>query len=146
LAVAAGGWTERENVKTGGYDAVSGLVSPLPTILDGQPYTFSEMDGSADSQVASSTNAFKKDPGIAGLVQKANLELVPNVPVTIYDSSGKAIYTTPTDGDGWYMWEYKYSGKATTYTVKLGAPYAGVQQTVTLKSNGFVPLNFTSLP
>src|SRR2546425_2602684 len=121
---------------------VAGRTPPLPTVLDDQTYSFSETDGSPDNQVASSTNAFKKDPGIAGLVQKANTELVANVPVTIYDSAGKAIYTTRTDADGWYLWEYKYNGKATTFTVKLGSPYAS-QQTVTMKSNAFVLVSFT---
>jgi hypothetical protein len=28
--------------------------------------------------------------------------------------------------------EYKYTGKTTNFTVKLGAPYAGTQQTVAI--------------
>ena len=43
------------------------------------------------------------------------------------------------------MWEYKYTGKSTNYTVQLGAPYAGKQQTVSIKSNGYVLANFTGL-
>ena len=136
------GWTKGG---ISGNDAISGLEPPLPTIHDGQAYTFSETDGSPDSQVAHSTNAFKKDPGIGGLVQRANLELVPNVPLGIYDSTGKLVYSTATDRDGWYYWEYKYTGKATSFTVKLGAPYAGKQQTVWIKSNGYALANFTGL-
>jgi hypothetical protein len=46
-----------------------------------------------------------------------------------------------TDADGWYMWQYKYTGKASTFTVKL--PAYNLQQSVTLKSNAFVVVNFT---
>ena len=46
-----------------------------------------------------------------------------------------------TDADGWYMWSYKYAGKATSFTVKL--PAYGLQQTVTLKSNGYLSVPFT---
>jgi hypothetical protein len=128
-----------------GNDAISGLIPALPTIHDGEKYEFSEKDGTEDSQVAHSTNVFKKDPGIGGLVQTASLELVPQVPVRIYDSSGKLVYSGTTDQDGWFMWEYKYTGKATTFTVKLGAPYAGKEQKVAIKSNGYALANFTGL-
>ena len=49
------------------------------------------------------------------------------------------------DADGWYMWEYKYTGKESQFIVKLGPPYAGVQSKVGLKSNGYVVANFTGL-
>ena len=41
------------------------------------------------------------------------------------------------------MWAY-YTGKAASFTVKL--PDLGKSQTVTLKSNGFLEVNFTNLP
>jgi hypothetical protein len=50
--------------------------------------------------------------------------------------------TVYTDADGWYVWTYKYTGKATTFTLKLRAPY-NLSQSVTIKSNGFVIVNFT---
>jgi len=42
---------------------------------------------------------------------------------------------------GWYMWQYKYTGKAATFTVRL--PAYSLAQSITLKSNGFVTVNFT---
>ena len=39
------------------------------------------------------------------------------------------------------MWQYKYTGKAATFTVKL--PKYNLLQPVTLKSNGFLVVNFT---
>ena len=66
---------------------------------------------------------------------------MPNVKVQIYDSSNKLLATVYTDADGWYMWQYKYTGKAATFTVKL--PAYNLAQSVTLKSNGFLLVNFT---
>ena len=51
------------------------------------------------------------------------------------------LVTVYSDADGWYLWEYKYTGKAATFTVKL--PAYSLSQTVTLKSNGFLVVNFT---
>ena len=132
--------------KDGNNNAVQfPAMSPI-LIPDKQQYIFTETDGGTDSQTASSINVFKKNPGIAGLVMKATDDPVPNVPITIYDVSNKQVYSGVTDQDSWYMWQYKYTGKATTYTVKLGAPYTGRQQTVTMKSNAFVIASFLGLP
>jgi hypothetical protein len=38
------------------------------------------------------------------------------------------------------MWQYKYTGKATTFTVTL--PRYGLSRSVTLKSNGFLVVSF----
>jgi hypothetical protein len=38
------------------------------------------------------------------------------------------------------MWQFKYTGKASTFTVK--PPAHGLAQVVTLKSNGFVTASF----
>jgi hypothetical protein len=38
------------------------------------------------------------------------------------------------------MWPYKHTGKAATYTVKL--PAFGVQQSITVKANGFLIVKF----
>ena len=43
------------------------------------------------------------------------------------------------------MWAYKYSGKETTFTVKLITPVAQ-QQNVTLKSNGWVVASPFTVP
>jgi hypothetical protein len=64
---------------------------------------------------------------------------VPSVAVQIYQGT-KLTATVSTDEDGWYVWPYKYTGKATTFTVRL--PAYNVSQSVALKSNGFLVVNF----
>jgi len=113
-------------------------------IPDKQCYSFSDSVGmlTLASDTVQSENSFKRDPGIAGLVKlNASSDPVPNVSVQIYDSSNKLVATTSTDQDGWYMWQYKYTGKAATFMVSL--PAYGLAQNVTLKSNGFVLATFT---
>ncbi len=51
-----------------------------------------------------------------------------------------------TDEDGWYMWSYKYTGKAATFYIKATAPGYSKTQEVVLKSNSFVVANFLDLP
>jgi hypothetical protein len=111
-------------------------------IPDNQNYTFA-FDYAAQNGTASvsSRNVFKRDPGIAGLVLKTGTnEPVQGAQVRITGDGQTA--TVTTDEDGWYMWQYKYTGKATPFTVALLQPY-NQSQTVTLKSNGFVVLSFT---
>jgi hypothetical protein len=98
-------------------------------------YTFSSLGPDVTVQ---SVNIFKKDPGIGGLVTH-NGNPVAGASVKIYDGSNKLLATVSTDSDGWYMWAYKYTGKAATFVVKTGA----ASQTVTLKSNGYLIVNFT---
>lgn len=90
-----------------------------------------------------SLNVFKRDPGIGGLVLWSDTEdPVPNVKVQIHDWTGtKLLATVYTDEDGWYMWQYKYTGKATTFVVTL--PDLHQKQIVAMKSNKFVLVNFT---
>ena len=105
-------------------------------INDNQVYEF-EYAGGTDSIM--SENAFKKDPGIAGLVLAASGEPIAGTTVEIWQ--GTTLYKTVyTDEDGWYMAAFKYTGKAVTFTVKLTAYQ--LQQSVTLKSNGYAILNF----
>ena len=87
-----------------------------------------------------SKNVFKRDPGIGGLVLESDGDPVPNVEVQIYQGT-KLKATVYTDADGWYMWQYKYTGKAATFTVKL--PVYNLSKTVTLKSNGYLVVSFT---
>jgi hypothetical protein len=93
------------------------------------------------SPAVQSENVFKKDPGIGGLVTQASTgNPVVGTTVKIYDGSNKLLGTVTTDSDGWYMWAYKYTGKAATFVVKL--PAYNQSQTVTLKSNSFLVVNF----
>ena len=112
----------------------------LHNICDGQDYTFSFTDGDNGSVTVSQRNAFKKNPGIGGTALKADTAPVQNTRADIYNSSGKKVSTVYTDEDGWYMWSYKYTGKPTTFTVKL--PAYNLSKTVQVKSNGYAQADF----
>lgn len=116
---------------------------PSPTAIDNHaPYTFSFSNADTGSVTVENENVVKNDPGIAGLVtQQDSADPVANVKVEVYDSKGRKLATVYTDADGWYQWTFKYAGKPATFVVKL--PAYGLQQSVTLKSNGYVVLNFT---
>jgi hypothetical protein len=115
----------------------------LHNICDGQDYTFSFTDGDNGSATVSQRNVFKKDPGVGGLVVDSDGDPVSGVQVKI-SVNGKSLVTRGlyTDEDGWYMWPYKYTGKPATVTVTLPA-YNNLAQSATLKSNGYVVVNFT---
>ena len=60
--------------------------------------------------------------------------------VQIYDPDGKLLAAVYTDEDGWYMYNYKHTRKAATFTMKL--PDYNKQQSVTLKANSLAVVNF----
>lgn len=75
---------------------------------------------------------------------------VKNAKVQIFLGTSKtATATVYTDEDGWYMWQYKWTGKAASFVVKMIPPLPYKQttqsQTVTLKANGYLVINFTAL-
>src|SRR3990172_5389337 len=75
---------------------------PYPTIRDLTEYTFK--DGITEPISITSTNVFKKNPGIGGLVSIGGAAQADKT-VQIY--LGTKLYgTTTTDADGWYMWQY----------------------------------------
>jgi hypothetical protein len=120
-----------------GNDAISSTTDP--DIPDLKIYTFSVSDnGVLDSQTISSTNVFKNDPGVAGIVLDSTGNPVSGASVQI-KLDGKTV-TVTTDEDGFFMYYYKYTGKATTATVTL-LGYNQVQKP-TVKSNRFVFLQF----
>ena len=105
------------------------------------PYKFEFTNGSSGSATVSNLNEFKRNPGIGGLTIRNGVDdPVADVAVDIYQGT-KKMATVKTDQDGWYMWSYKYTGKPTTFTVKL--PAQAMAQTVTLKANGFLAVDFT---
>jgi hypothetical protein len=116
-------------------------------ILDLQPYNFT--DTGEGNTTITSTNRFKKNPGIGGLVQDSTGTGIPTAKVVILQDT-KTMGTVYTDADGWYMWAYKWTGKAAIFTVNMWpyAPYSsGLKtQTVTLKANGYLTVNFTVVP
>ena len=130
-----------------GNDAVR-LNTSTVLIPDLKTYAFS--DTTNGTTTVTSINTFKKDPGIGGLVLNGTGDPVKNAKVDIYQgTSTKATATVYTDEDGWYMWQYKWTGKAATFNVKMTPPlpYHQTTQTATvsLKANGYLIVSFTVL-
>lgn len=109
------------------------------TIPDGQEYEFSFDDLYAGDTTIDSQNVFKRINGVAGTVLGADQQPLAGTTVQIWQGS-KLWKTVSTDEDGWYMALFKYTGKSTTFTVKW--VNLGVQQSITLKSNGFALVNY----
>ena len=132
-------------------DAVVNAANTSQVIIPNmKTYTFEFGDGTSvtDSDTIQSENVFKRDPGIGGLVLDSEGYPVANAKVQIFQGTSKtATATVYTDVDGWYMWQYKWTGKAASFTVYMTPPALYKQpaqtQTVTLKSNGFLVVNFT---
>jgi hypothetical protein len=108
-------------------------------IPDGQTYTFEFSDAASGSTTIDSDNEFKRVNGVAGLLLGAGGEPVAGATIQVWQGS-KLWKTVYSDADGWYMALFKYTGKATTFTVQV--INLGVQQSFTLKSNGFAVANF----
>jgi hypothetical protein len=100
-------------------------------------YTFGTVGSVTSSQTVSSQNTFKNDPGIAGIVTDSSGNPWAFVEVQITGPDGKKI-TLTTDIDGVYFYNFKYTGKPATFTVKT----LGATKTVTMKSNAFVVVSF----
>ena len=65
---------------------------------------------------------------------------IPNAKVTISGPSVSA--TVYTDEDGWYQYVFKYTGKAATFTITASSTSWTQTKTVTLKSNGYIEVDF----
>jgi len=60
------------------------------------------------------------------------------------NSKGTVIVRGVTDEDGWYLLNYKHTGKAANFYVTLTPPgKPGQTQTVTLKANAYFQVDFT---
>ncbi len=143
-----GGWTKVADGS--GYDAVnehitgSGTYSPTggATVKiddpETYPFGFTELNsGIGDDEYQNSYNAFKKSVGTAGNVLKLSTQLpAVGTQVVLTNSSGKTVTTAITDEDGAYWLNYKHTGKAATFYVKLPSYNKSVK--ITLKANGFV--------
>lgn len=116
-------------------------LDPNKSIFDNTPYVFSFHDGVSGSLEIRNINIFKHDPGFAGIVTDASGTPVAGVKVEIRGPTGALLATVYTDEDGFYFFYYKYTGKAATFTVKL--PSYGKSQSVTVKPNTVVQVNFT---
>ncbi len=124
------------------YDAQSLYALPLPEIFNGQKYNFSDdQGGTAD---AYSTNSFKKNPGVGGLSEFVNGDAVKGATVKIYQGN-KLMATVTSDEDGWFMWQYKWTGKRVTFSVDLTWGQYHRIQNVVLKANGFIEVDFLDI-
>ncbi|HLC01779.1 MAG TPA: hypothetical protein VJK02_01960, partial [Anaerolineales bacterium] len=102
------------------------------TIPDNQSYTFSVHDGITDSATVSSRNVFKRDPRFAGVVTEVTAdgeEPLAGLRVELDGPTNGFIGAVRTDEDGIYLFVYKHTGRAATYTIRL--PAYGIQKTVT---------------
>ena len=67
---------------------------------------------------------------------------IANKTVQLY-SGNTLLASATTDGDGSYLINYKVTGKAATFTVKVPACSPPQSTTVQLKANGYAVVNFT---
>jgi hypothetical protein len=133
LKKVATGYTKQSLTEFNAINSADGYDD----IDDGQEYTFALSGTFGDSDTVTSTNVFKNDPGIGGLVLDVTGTPVPNVKVQITSKDFKA--TVYTDEEGWYMCAFKYTGKPTSVTI-TAEDYG--EQTITIRSNNFDLINF----
>jgi len=147
--------------KAGGYapggasgkDAVacsSSSAVPIPDLqADNLSYSFGYVVGNTIVNTVppvQSGNDFKKNPGVGGLVLKSNsLNPVIGAGAVLKDSKGNVLGSGLTDNDGWYIVNYKSTGKAATFYITLTPPGGAPQtQTITLKANGYLEADFVA--
>jgi hypothetical protein len=140
----------------GNLDAVDFDNQLQVRIPNNQQYDFSASDGTTTWDPAvSSQNVFKKNPGVGGNTHTLMRDTTGAIaskepmrgglPIEILQGT-KKLGTTATDVDGWYMWNYKYTGKPVTFTVRLKlANGTWVSKSITMKANGFVVVDFEQL-
>jgi hypothetical protein len=102
-----------------------------------------------DADAVTSCNSFKKNPGVGGLVQSgSSSDGVLGANAVLKDAKGSVIVSGVTDDDGWYICNYKYTGKAATFyvTVTIGSGKSAWTQThtITLQANKYVEDDYTS--
>jgi hypothetical protein len=133
--------TNLDGVLDGLGSGVIHIKGGSPAQTNGQDYTFAASFGS--SSTIYSVNAFKKNPGVNGLTLGSGGGPKSGLQVQFWGPNGNLIARTTTDGDGFYSFPYKHTGKPATYTVKV--PDYKVQQMVTLKANGYALVTFEGL-
>jgi hypothetical protein len=129
-------------------DATACANTAAILVRNNQSYTFSVGGEDNASATIFSYNAFKKNPGVGGLAQsQVTTFSVPSATAALKDAKGTVLGTGVTDQDGWYLINYKATGKATTYYLTLTPPKgSGSAQTkaVGLKANGYAEVIFTT--
>jgi hypothetical protein len=114
-----------------------------PVIIHGyEDYDFARTVGSDTATTnPSSFNEIKKFAGFLGFVtNKVTGDPEDNVKVVVYNPKNAVLTTLYTDQDGYYMFPYKHTAKAATYTLKL--PAYNKSQAITVKANGFAAIDF----
>jgi hypothetical protein len=140
--------------KTSGYgkdsndNAVQHGTSDI-LIANPEVYTFSYTNGTSDTVTIESINAFKKNPGVGGLVAYASTEdPVAGATVELIDPDGEVVGTAVTDADGFYMILYRHRGRRAMYTVRLTTLDGHTdEEDVELKGgNTLMEVNFEDVP
>jgi hypothetical protein len=131
-----------------GNALLCGTTSPIIIPNGGVTYNFATGGAGSGGATVSSCNDFKKTTGTAGIVQNSlSLNPVPGSSAVLKDSKNTVLGSAVTDSDGWYVINYKWTGKAATFYVTMTPPpgYGSPKtQTITLKSNGFIEADFTA--
>lgn len=127
-------------------DAVDCATGTKVLVPNHGTYAFSVAGAQNGANSIQNINAFKKIPGVAGLVlHSGTMNPVEGATVTLANASRVAVGSDVTDEDGFYMIPYKHTGKAATYYVSLVTlPLEGFsdRKTITLKANAFVRQDF----
>ncbi|MHA2263630.1 MAG: carboxypeptidase-like regulatory domain-containing protein, partial [Candidatus Thorarchaeota archaeon] len=109
-------------------------------------YVFSVSGDMSDTQVVENENTFKRNPGFGGIVTDGFGTPIEGYTVKVYDSDGNLIGSAVTDEDGYYFIYYKHKGKREMFKVAVfenaGDLEPLAEQTVELKANKFVEVNF----
>jgi len=117
-------------------------------VTNGVTYKFATCGAGSGSATVSSCNDFKKSTGTAGItVNSLSVNPLQGANVVLKDSKSTVLGSSTTDSDGWYMINYKWTGKAATFYVTMTPPVGlgkAQTKTITLKSNGFIEADFTT--
>jgi type 1 fimbria pilin len=86
-----------------------------------------------------SLNEFKRIGGVVGQTMVAEETAVAGMPLRLLKGTS-VVASGTTDADGFYLLNYKHTGKAANFTVQIVG--SKLQQVVTLKANGYVQVDW----
>jgi hypothetical protein len=133
------------------YDALNAANTLQILVPNNGQYNFSVTGSQTGSDRICSFNTFKRNPGVGGMTQKTKTVdgaidkiSVQGCVAVLKDAKGAVMASGTSDEDGWYLLNYKHTGKATTFYVTVTPPGKPAQtQTVTLKANAYLQTDFT---